>query len=84
MLCLKTINKGFSPPYGDGTTKEQIIYTPEMFSPPYGEKLKYIMARPKGSKNMFPSPCGDKLKWAFFIFDEQRVVLSSPQGDKLK
>ncbi len=54
------------------------------FPSPHGDKLKYIMARPKGSKNMFPSPCGDKLKWAFFIFDEQRVVLSSPQGDKLK
>lgn len=76
--------RSFLSPYGDGTTfKVNDVFT-TLFSPPYGDKLKYIMARPKGSKNMFPSPCGDKLKWAFFIFDEQRVVLSSPQGDKLK
>ena len=37
MLCLKTINKGFSPPYGDGTAKWVDMTDASWFSPPYGD-----------------------------------------------
>lgn len=37
MLCLKTINKGFSPPYGDSTACLMCFMAGCCFSPPYGD-----------------------------------------------
>ena len=46
-----------SPPYGDCTSKEQIIITPEVFSPPYGDCTAIENAIPM--EWVFSPPCGD-------------------------
>ena len=57
MLCLKTINKGFSPPYGDGTAKWVDMTDASWFSPPYGDSTACLMCFMAGC--CFSPPYGD-------------------------
>ena len=57
MLCLKTINKGFSPPYGDGTAKWVDMTDASWFSPPYGDSTACLMCFMAGCG--FSPPYGD-------------------------
>ena len=66
-----------SPPYGDGTARQNILIGTETFSPPYGDGIpKSIQIR---GAHMFSSPYGDGTKSTTYYW--LAVMFSPPYGD---